>query len=83
MAEDTRDFCPVSGKITHHSPQAANRAAKNSSRMGKGVTPYRCDDCDGWHVGRGKPHKLSRVQKVHGPLTLASPTKGYKPKVYR
>lgn len=78
MSDDPRDFCETTGKVVIHSPQAASRAAKNSSRMGKGVTAYRCDHCEGWHVGRGKPFKLKKVCKVHGPMELTRTTKKFK-----
>lgn len=68
---DTREFCHATGKEMLATPQAAAQAARNTSRMGKPTTSYRCEHCDQWHFGRGKPAKVVRVRKLHGKLELS------------
>lgn len=77
---DTREFCPVTGKEMLASPQAAARAARNTSRMGKPTSSYRCEHCDRWHFGRGKPAKIGKVRKLHERLELTGTARKFKPK---
>lgn len=68
---DTREFCPTTGKEMLATPQAAARAARNTSRMGKPATSYRCEHCGLWHFGRGKAAKVVKVRKLHGKIELS------------
>jgi hypothetical protein len=43
------NFCPKTGKVTHAS---ANEAARQA--VARGLKPYRCPCCAGWHVTHHK-----------------------------
>jgi hypothetical protein len=49
--------CPITGKITHPTRDAAVAAAAKV-RTGPTRTPFRCAVCTGWHIGAsGESHR--------------------------
>jgi hypothetical protein len=53
----SRKMCPGTGKRRYDSyfaAKAASREIRDTMYEDHG-NPYRCDDCDGWHLGRSQP----------------------------
>lgn len=45
------DGCPT-GKAKLTAQLAKERAKKSSGRYSQAMTPYRCKECGGWHIGQ-------------------------------
>lgn len=47
-------------KVRHEFLAEAQEAARNLLRKGQIVTPYKCTNCDGYHVGSMFPRRKRR-----------------------
>jgi GH24 family phage-related lysozyme (muramidase) len=58
------------GKVKHASVGGAIAHAKSMARSGKGtgLNPYRCQHCNGWHIGRGEAGRLASLNQAFARL---------------
>lgn len=63
MADDPREFCPLTGKLIHDTPQKAARVAANQRRFGKPTESFRCRACNFWHTGRSRNTKINKKRR--------------------
>lgn len=52
MAKQRVSFWSCAGKFAFDTLCTAKKVAKRMSSRGERVVPYRCADCEAWHVGR-------------------------------
>lgn len=50
------DICAEKGKAILGRAEAKRVAKRQSKRSGDNVTAFKCPSCEGYHVGRPRPH---------------------------